>query len=364
MEPSESPDSKDVTTISHGTGASEIANHVESSPTILSYGQASTSGNDQVMAAQPRQGDVNEQQLQSGDVDEQPGSDAAMNPCSSLQALPNQIANVPNYNMNQQHEQLLNNDFNPQLPMNEHQQNGLYDQPPQIRPRRPPLNSRRGTYPAPIRQKIPHFHFSFGNQYWTFNDFSQRVPMADRPRPPLRYRLRQPANVCHRLLMNERQPTNEPQRNGEQNQPPQASPNPPPLISRREVEPGIFEEIYSHRRYRMDRPKMFGVNRCACRNYVNYNHGNSDMITVIMNTPNLSMRYSMTMSRGARFGDLFKAYFGLTRETASTVFVACGRRLRRGDTPRGIGMNNRENIYTFVNSRGYCVLKKIRDSSK
>jgi len=49
-----------------------------------------------------------------------------------------------------------------------------------------------------------------------------------------------------------------------------------------------------------------------CQNYVNYNHGNNEMITVIMNTPNLSMRYSMTMSRETRFADLFKAYFGLT----------------------------------------------------
>lgn len=261
MESSESPNSKDVATISHDTGASEIVNPVESSPTISNHGQASSSENDQAMAAQPRHDDVNEQQLQSGNVDEQqPGSDAAINPCSSRQALPNQIANMSNYNMNQQ---LLNNDLNPQLPMNERQQNGLYNQPPQVRPRRPPFNSRRGPNPAPIRQKIPHFHFSFGNQYWTFNDFSQRVPMRDRPRPPLRQRQRQQVNVCHRLLMNERQPTNEPQRNGEQNQPPQARPNLPPLISRREIEPGIFEEIYSHRRFRMDRPRIFGVDRCA-----------------------------------------------------------------------------------------------------
>lgn len=265
MESSESPDSKDVTTISHDTGASEIANHVESSPTISSYGQASSSGNDQAMAAPPRYGDVNEQQLQSGDVGEQqPGSDAAMNPSSNRQALPNQIANVPNYNMNHQHEQLLNNDLNPyDLPMNERQQNGQYDQPGQVMPRRPPLYSRRGMNPAPIRPKIPHFHLRFGNQYWTFNDYGQRVPMRDRPRPPLRHRQRQPVNVCHRLLMNERQPTNERQRNGEQNQQPQVNQNPPPLVSRREVEPGIFEEIYSHRRYRIDRPRMFGADRCA-----------------------------------------------------------------------------------------------------
>jgi len=49
-----------------------------------------------------------------------------------------------------------------------------------------------------------------------------------------------------------------------------------------------------------------------CRNFVNYNHGNNEMITVFMNTPNLSMRYSFTTSRETRFGDLFKAYFGLT----------------------------------------------------
>lgn len=262
MESSENPDSNDVTTISHDTGVSEIANQVESSPTIYSHGQASFSGNDQAMASQPRHGDVNEQQLQCEDVGEQQyESGAAMNPSSNREALPNQIANVPNYNMNQQYEQLLNNDRNPQLPMNE--QNGQYDQPPQVRPRRPPLYYRRGRNPVPIRQKFPHFHLSFGNQNWTFNDFSGRVPMRDRPLPSLRHRQRHPVNICHRLTMNERHPTNEPQRNGEQSQPAQARPNPPPLISRIEIEPGIFEEIYSHRNYQIDRPRIFGSERCA-----------------------------------------------------------------------------------------------------
>jgi len=49
-----------------------------------------------------------------------------------------------------------------------------------------------------------------------------------------------------------------------------------------------------------------------CQNFVNYNRGNNDMITVIMNTPNLTMRYSLTTSLETRFEDLFQAYLGLT----------------------------------------------------
>lgn len=49
-----------------------------------------------------------------------------------------------------------------------------------------------------------------------------------------------------------------------------------------------------------------------CRNYVNYNRGNNEMITVIMNSPNLHMRFIMTTSRETQFTDLFRAYFGFT----------------------------------------------------
>lgn len=49
-----------------------------------------------------------------------------------------------------------------------------------------------------------------------------------------------------------------------------------------------------------------------CQNFVGYNRGNNQMITVIMNTPNLTARYSMTTSLDAKFSELFDAYFGLT----------------------------------------------------
>jgi len=35
------------------------------------------------------------------------------------------------------------------------------------------------------------------------------------------------------------------------------------------------------------------------------------------------------------------------------VFVAVGKRLSGEDTPKRIGMKNKENIYTFINSSGY-----------
>lgn len=49
-----------------------------------------------------------------------------------------------------------------------------------------------------------------------------------------------------------------------------------------------------------------------CENFVNYNQGNDEMITVIMNNPSLTLRLSMTMSREAQFQDLFDAFYGLS----------------------------------------------------
>ncbi|KAL4105156.1 hypothetical protein QTP88_020428 [Uroleucon formosanum] len=386
MESSESPDSKNVTTVSHD--------------------QASFSGNDQAIAAQ--HGNIDEQQL---------GSDAAMNqPCSSQPSPSNEIANVPNDNVNQQHQQPLNNDLHPQPPINERQQNSpndnvnqqhqqplnndLHPQPPinerqqngpndnvnqqhqqplnnDLHPQ-PPINERQQNGPndQPLqlrlrvpprgrfvfRKRIPHFHFTFGNRNWTYNDMSQRVSVREHLQPPIRRRRRPQVNTCCRLTMNERQPQPLQHYYNEQNQVPLT---PPPLISRREIEPGIFEEIYSHNNYWSNRHIMLGVERCLCENFVNYNQGNDEMITVIMNNPSLTLRLSMTMSREAQFQDLFDAFYGLSLERPRLTFFACGRRLNRGDTPRAIGMNDYENIYSFVNStRGYINSKKTTDDSK
>jgi len=230
MESSESPDSKNGTTIS----------------------QASYSRSDPGIAAEPRLDSYNEQKSKCNA------------PCTSQQALANEIRNVPDDNgVNQQHQQLLNNNIHPQLPINEPMlNNGPGNQLPQLprRRRRPPLRRRRAGGRSIIRQRIPHFHFTFGNQDWTYNDLSQRIPVRVRLVPAVRNRYRPPVNVCHRLMMNERPSMTVQQWDGEQDQGPST---PPPLISRREIEPGIFEELYSHRQnYFADKPKMLGVDRC------------------------------------------------------------------------------------------------------
>ncbi|XP_022164024.1 histone-lysine N-methyltransferase SETD1B-like [Myzus persicae] len=409
MEPSKPPDSKDATTNSHDS-ASKMSNNVESSPAISSQGQTSSTENDQAMVGQPRNDNGDEQQPQPNDIDDQqPRSDASANSASNQQPPPNQIANVAHC-LEAQQQQLPFNDFNPPIPMNERQLNGPFDRPPQVGPPEPPLNRGReiDMDPDPIIRKTPHFHFIFGGQEWTYNDLDQKVeirqgqvfPVIEReqlelqlrilPPPPLRVLPPPPLRVlpppplpelppppmiqqhigineCHRLLMNSRRtlafdlprplpsndvtpsiPMNGRQLNGLFDQPPYLMPALPPLVSRREVEPGIFEEIYSHRAEPYRARTMFGRPRCMCQDLVHYNRGNGQMITVIMNTPNLSQRFSMTTYRLTPFVDLFKAYHGFTRQPRNAVFVAGGKRLRPYETPISIGMKDRDNIYVFL----------------
>lgn len=236
MESSESPDSKNVTTISDS--------------------QASSSGNDQAIAAQ--HGNIDEQQL---------GSDAAMNqPSSSRQSLSNLIANVPNDNVNQQHQQLLNNDLHPRPPINERQQNGPNYQPPEVRPRVTPR------WRFEIQKRVPHFHLIFGNQNWIYYNYPrQKVSVRVRVRSPMRPRQQPPVipnepppqvNLCELVITNEQQLPPIQQLNGKRNQVPST---PPPLVSKKEIEPGIFMELYSHEKSNnslANRRTMYGADRC------------------------------------------------------------------------------------------------------
>lgn len=50
----------------------------------------------------------------------------------------------------------------------------------------------------------------------------------------------------------------------------------------------------------------------------------------------ISERYSMTRRREIRPDDLFSAYYGLNRETATTIFVGFGQRLCEEYAPKNI----------------------------
>jgi len=198
--------------------------------------------NDQAMNDQPENGNVDDQQPQQDNVDEQQpaNNDAALNPDLNQQGPPNQIANVPDGLVAQPQQQLPVNIPNPRI--NRPPQNGLFYLPPHIMPI-PPSSIPRVRIPIPpgvVMYKTPHFHFRFGDIYWTFNDFSQRIPTNEyqsSPHPIV------PLNVCRQLPM---RPFQLPSKNLiTQNN--QLMANPPPLVSRIEIEPGIFEEFYSHR---------------------------------------------------------------------------------------------------------------------
>jgi len=60
-----------------------------------------------------------------------------------------------------------------------------------------------------------------------------------------------------------------------------------------------------------------------CQNYAGIIYEDNQMITVIMHTPNLTVRYSMTMSFEAKFSELFDAYFGLTVSVPYLTYHFC-----------------------------------------
>jgi len=47
-----------------------------------------------------------------------------------------------------------------------------------------------------------------------------------------------------------------------------------------------------------------------CLDFVGCSSENEEMITIIINTPNLSKRYSMTIHQETPFSNLFNAYYG------------------------------------------------------
>jgi len=216
-----------------------------------------------MMADQPRHGNVDEQQPLIENVNEQqPGSDVVRNPCLNQQARPNHIANMIDP------RRLMPHHLNPRLPPNERHQ-------PRQEMQRYPLLRGNAMNGDQIEYRTPHFHLTIGNRDWTFNDFRnrlpvrvrQRSPMSERQQPPpapprelellpLRPHQRIQINECHELPMNEIRPITirEPL-------PSTAMQRRLMLVSRIEIEPGIFREIYSRHPARRMR-KMFGLSRC------------------------------------------------------------------------------------------------------